>query len=339
MLDMIRTHHRHVLAVLAASALALTACSSSEEAQEQTTATGAESSAENDKPKRGKNLFKNEFTAADLDTLEEVPAENFTPTDSVYKVAFPGSEFGNCFAPTAEAMSTPMELAEDKDSSFLCDTGTMNEEDRPEALRDQADLLHAGFKYHPAAGFLTKKTIIPRPDLATAEPTGLNTGEKVTLNGFTIARPEDNTLLVVRGEHSATAGGGKTTITSPYQKLLEEGGNSLDKEQPAEETAAQEGAICGSYPHSQEGQDGAIVGIAVADATDCVGVMETAKLYLEQLQTETGTLDWTSPDGWACTAGFKFPDSTDDIGDPICQREGSGAATLALLFPEDEVEQ
>ena len=65
---MTRTHQRHVLAVLAASALALTACSSSEEAQEQTAATGAESSAENDKPKRGKNPFKQEFTACLLYT-------------------------------------------------------------------------------------------------------------------------------------------------------------------------------------------------------------------------------------------------------------------------------
>ena len=337
---MTRTHHRHVLAVLAASALALTACSSSEDAQEQTAATGAESSAENNKPKRGKNPFKQEFTAADLDTLEEVPAENFTPADSVYKVAFPGSDLGNCIVPTAETMSSPIELAEDKDPSFLCDTGKMNEEDVSEALRGQADYLHGGFSYHPAAGFLTKSAIIPRPDLETAEPAGLNTGERVTLNGFTIARPEDNTLLVVRGEHSATAGGGKTSITSPYQKILEEGGNSLDKEQPAEETAAQEGAICGSYPYSQDGRDGAIVGIAVAADTDCVGVMEAAKPYLEQLNSETGTVDWTSPDGWECTVGFKFPESTpEDIGDPICQREGAGSATLALLFPEDEVEQ
>lgn len=347
---MTHTHNRRtafsVVAAFTASALALASCISSEDAAEvaspdaaETAAPeSAETGATEDTPKQNKSPFKKHFTAADLDTLEEAPADGFTASPMVFQVALPG--IGTCNVPTEKAESTSAEMTDNTLFGFTCDAGEIDPESIPPEKRTPGIALpHSFLNYNPAVGFHAEEDKALE-DKYVADATELKTGQKVTLNGFTIGRPDDETMILVRGAHTATVSGGETTIESPYQDLLAEGGNTLHKEQEAKDSAAPEGTVCGSFPYSQEGKEGAFVGIAVAPDTDCVGVMEAAKPYIDFLDAGAETADWSSPEGWNCTVGFTFPDSAPGgVGDPICKREGAGAATLALLFPEKDVEQ
>ena len=174
---MTRTHNRRTatLAVLAASALAMAACGSSESAVESAVESTVESAV--DEPGA-----LNDQGQIDLDALTEVPAEDFLDHDA-YLFTFPGTGSNGCTVPI-----DPTDM--DALIPFGCDA------------------IHVGtrarmtLEYGTVFGFSGNES---RKIELTSDTKELKPGEKVNASGFILARPTEDTVLVKRGANAVVS--------------------------------------------------------------------------------------------------------------------------------------
>ena len=282
---MTRTHNRRTatLAVVAASALAMAACGSSESAVESAVESTAESAV--DEPGA-----LNDQGQIDLDALTEVPAEDFLDHDA-YLFTFPGTGSNGCTVPL-----DPTDM--DALIPFGCDA------------------IHVGtrarmtLEYGTVFGFSGNES---RKIELTSDTKELKPGEKVNASGFILARPTEDTVLVKRGANAVVIKNSEPYPFSPvvdYQRLSKKtpipylAGDSLDN---IDLSSAEEGTICGMSKPQENRQ---LVAVATQKGTDCNSVNEAIRQYFaldeQQLGDEHSPDAWTSPDGWRCDVDY-FP--------------------------------
>ena len=284
-----KAHDRRAatLAVLAASALAMAACGSSESTVESAVESPVESTVESAADEPG---AVDDNGQIDLGALTEVPAEDFLVNDA-YLLTFPGTGSNGCTVPIDPTdMDTPF--------PFGCDATHVGTRAR------------MTLEYGTVFGFSgnESRTIELAPD--TKE---LNPGEKVNASGFILARPTEDTVVIKRGANAVAIKDSEPYPFSPvvdYQRLGKKtpipflAGDSLDN---IDLSSAEEGTICGMSKPQGNRQ---IVAVATQKGTDCNSVNEAIRQYFaldkQQLGDEHSPDAWTSPDGWRCDVDY-FP--------------------------------
>jgi len=313
---MTRTHHRHVLAVLAASALALSSCSSADQAEEQTTSQPQETSQTAPQSPASQNPAAAEKAHdIDLDALKEVSPEPFL-SEEMYTFVFPDTGSGGCAIPASENAMFP----------FGCDATF-------------SDGAHFTLEYDPVVGFTSNETRTVELEEGSTE---LQPGEKVSANGFTVARPDKDVVAVVRGAHSFAIAGGEAFFFSPiasFQKRGEPRANTIVRGRTPDRidyAAAPEGALCGFG----DKPDGSVsVPVALAENTDCDTAMQKLNAYFQQdramLGDDSSPVAWTSPDGWHCDIDY-FPMPLEGFSEdayPYCRHENAGGVVAIPVKP------
>ncbi|WP_269509096.1 hypothetical protein [Corynebacterium faecium] len=316
---MTRTHHRHVLAVLAASALALSSCSSAGQAEEQTTSQSQETSQTDPQPPASQNPAAAEKAHdIDLDALKEVSPEPFL-SEKMYTFAFPDTGSGGCAIPETENAMFP----------FGCDATF-------------SDGARFSLEYDPVVGFTSNEARTVELDKGSTE---LQPGEKVSVNGFTVARPDKDVVAVVRGAHSVAITGGEAFSFSPiasFQKRGEPRADTIIRGRTPDRidyAAAPEGALCGFG----DKPDGSVsVPVALAENTDCDAAMQKLNEYFQQdralLGDDSSPVAWTSPDGWHCDIDY-FPMPLEGFSEdayPYCRHENAGGVVTIPVKPNTQ---
>lgn len=263
------------LAVLAASALAMAACDSSESTGESAV----------DEPGA-----LNDQGQIDLDALTEVPAEEFRD-HGAYLFTFPGTGSNGCTVPL-----DPTDM--DALIPFGCNAIHVGTRER------------MTLEYGTVFGFSGNES---RTIELTSDTRELKPGEKVNASGFIPARPTEDTVLVKRGANAVAIKNSEPYPFSPvvdYQRLGKKtpipylAGDSLDN---IDLSAAEEGTICGMSKPQGNRQ---LVAVSTQKGTDCNSVNEAIRQYFgldkQQLGDEHSPDAWTSPDGWRCDVDY-FP--------------------------------
>lgn len=179
-----RKAHDRRTAALAASALAMAACGSSENAVESAV----------DEPGA-----LNDQGQIELDALTEVPAEDFLDHDA-YVFTFPGTGSNGCTVPI-----DPTDM--DTLIPFGCDAIHVGTRER------------MTLEYGTVFGFSGNES---RTIELTSDTRELKPGEKVNASGFILARPTEDTVLVKRGANAVAIKNSEPYPFSPvvdYQRL------------------------------------------------------------------------------------------------------------------------
>ena len=276
-----------IVAVLAASALAMAACSSSESTVDSAVESPVESTAESAVDEPG---ALNDQGQIDLEALTEVPAEDFLDHDA-YVFTFPGTGSNGCAVPI-----DPTDM--DALIPFGCDAIHVGTRER------------MTLEYGTVFGFSGNES---RTIELTSDTRELKPGEKVNASGFTLARPTEDTVVIKRGANAVAIKDSEPYPFSPvvdYQRLGKKtpipflAGESLDN---IDLSAAEEGTICGMSKPQENRQ---LVAVATQKGTDCNSVNEAIRQYYaldkQQLGDEHSPDAWTSPDGWRCDVDY-FP--------------------------------
>ncbi|WJY97328.1 hypothetical protein [Corynebacterium fournieri] len=329
---MTRTHRRHVFAVLAASALALSSCSSTDQGEEQTTSQSEETSqTEGTDTQLGQSpqspaspdpAAAEKAHDVDLDALKEVSPEPFL-SEQMYTFAFPNTGSGGCAIPETENAMFP----------FGCDA----------TFSDGARFT---LEYDPVVGFNSNET--RTLELGKDNENGnteLQPGEKVSVNDFTVARPDQDVVVVTRGAHSSAIAGGEAFSFSPIDSFQQRGepradtivrGRTPDR---IDYAAAPEGALCGFG----DKPDGSVsVPVALAENTTCDAAMQKLNEYFQQdramLGDDSSPVAWTSPDGWHCDIDY-FPMPLRGFSEdtyPYCRHENAGGVVAIPVKPNTQ---
>ena len=316
---MTRTHRLHVFAVLAASALALSSCSSADQAEEQTTSQSQETSQTAPQSPASRDPAAAEKAHdVDLDALKEVSPEPFL-SEEMYTFAFPDTGSGGCAIPETENAMFP----------FGCDATF-------------SDGARFSLEYDPVVGFTNNEARTVELDKGSTE---LQPGEKVSVNGFTVARPDKDVVAVVRGAHSVAITGGEAFSFSPiasFQKRGEPRADTIVRGRTPDRidyAAAPEGALCGFG----DKPDGSVsVPVALAENTNCDAAMQKLNEYFQQdramLGDDSSPVAWTSPDGWHCDIDY-FPMPLEGFSEdayPYCRHESAGGVVAIPVKPNTQ---
>ena len=251
----------------------------------------------------------------DTDSLQAVPAEPFLH-NNLFVIALPGTGSNGCAIPAAADAPFPFGI----DAAY--DDGS-----------------HFALEYDPIVGFVANQN---RSLQFGDSDTELLPGQKVTVGGFTVGRPEHDVAVIERGAHAAAIVAGTVFNFSPivsFQRYGEQRANTIIRGRTPDRydlNAAPEGFLCGFKPLANGGVS---VPVALANNTDCNGALTAISQYFRQdratLGDEHSPLAWNSPDGWRCDISF-FPMPHHEFGAdsyPNCYREGSGGAVVVDLPP------
>ena len=251
----------------------------------------------------------------DIDSLQAVPAEPFLH-NNLFVIALPGTGSNGCAIPAAADAPFPFGI----DAAY--DDGS-----------------HFALEYDPIVGFVANQN---RSLQFGDSDTELLPGQKVTVGGFTVGRPEHDVAVIERGAHAAAIVAGTVFSFSPivsFQRYGEQRANTIIRGRTPDRydlNAAPEGFLCGFKPLANGGVS---VPGALANNTDCNGALTAISQYFRQdratLGDEHSPVARNSPDGWRCDISF-FPMPHHEFGAdsyPNCYREGSGGAVVVDLPP------